>query len=77
MFFWAIVLIVVAAALAASWYRDRHRRFIRSGGDGFGNHSEQRFLEEDHGVAMSGPHSGAQAAAGRESNEKGLGYWGR
>lgn len=45
-------------------------------GDNFGNHAEQRFLEENHPATMSGPHGGAQVAGTRESNEKGLGYWG-
>lgn len=43
--------------------------------DGFGNFSEQRFLEEDHPVTMSGPYSEAQVMAGREAREKNLGLY--
>lgn len=71
MIFWSIVLVVVAAVLFAAWRKDAKGKAMRSGNDCFGNHAEQRFLEEEHRVTVA-----PTVAGGREANEKGLGYWG-
>lgn len=34
--------------VAFAWNRDRQKKALRSGNDGFGNHSEQRSLEHEH-----------------------------
>ena len=50
MVFWSLVIAAIVITLALAWNKDRKRRTIRSSPDRFGNHAEQRFLEEDHPV---------------------------
>ena len=47
-----LVIAAIVITLALAWNKDRKRRAIRSSPDGFGNHAEQRFLEEDHPVTV-------------------------
>lgn len=61
MVFWSIVVTLVVAVLAWAWIKDRQRRALRSTPDGFGNHAEQRSLEEDRPVTLHvGPDSTRQ-----------------
>lgn len=59
-----------------SRYSHWHPRSRTGSDDSFGNYAEQRFLEEDHPVTVSGYQSGAQVAGTRQSREHDLGYWG-
>ena len=78
----ALILgIVIFAAIVLFFFKVSRYAHWRPGlrkesGDGFGNHAEQRFLEEDHPVTMSMGNAGAQIANTREGREKNLGYWG-
>lgn len=75
--FWTIVIALIAIALALAWNKDRKRRAIRSSKDTFGNHSEQRFLEEDHGVTVHfGPGGGTGAASTRQGEGSSISYYG-
>lgn len=69
MVFWSIVTAIIVIALALAWNADRKRRAIRSGSDGFGNHAEQRLLEEDHPVTFHGGPEGSTGAAGTRQGE--------
>lgn len=75
--FWAIVIALIAIALALAWNKDRKRRAVRSPKDGFGNHAEQRHLEEHHGVTMhGGPGADTGAAATRQGQGSSISYYG-
>lgn len=69
MVFWSIVIAVIVVTLALAWNSDRKRRAIRFGSDGFGNHAEQRFLEEDHPVTVHGGPGGSTAPASTRQGE--------
>ena len=77
MIFWIIVLVIVAIALGLAWKKDRDRRAVHSTHDSFGNHAEQRLLEEDHGVTMhGGPGADTGAAATRQGQGSSISYYG-
>lgn len=77
MLFWIIVLVIVALTLAFAWKKDRTRRAIHSDSGQFGNHAEQRFLEEDHGFTVHGGPGGSVAPAStRQGEGSSISYYG-
>ena len=75
--FWTIVIVLIALVLTLAWNQDRKRRAIRSSKDNFGNHSEQRFLEEDHRVTVHfGPGGGTGPASTRQGEGSSISYYG-
>lgn len=76
MFFWIVVLILTLSVLAFAWNKDRKRRAIHSTSDDFGNHSEKRLLEEDHGVTIhGGPGGSAAPATTRQGEGSSISYY--
>lgn len=77
MIFWIIVLVIVAIALGLAWKKDRDRRAVHSTHDSFGNHAEQRLLEEDHGVTVhGGPGESVAPASTRQGEGSSISYYG-
>lgn len=77
MIFWTVVLVIVAITLWLAFKKDRDRRATHSSHDSFGNHAEQRFLEEDHGVTVhGGPGGSAAPATTRQGEGSSFSYYG-